>query len=133
LNGLLASALKSTAVHVAFAFVAMGGWAVYANAAHPMPKPLLAGLVQGSMSAVLTLLLKRSVDWMRPRFPQIAGYAAPALIASLASAALLICAHMLAGTPEIAKTIAVPLTVSATYIFTYNILRQHGTRHIGHD
>lgn len=130
---MLSSLLKNTAVHVAFAFVAMGGWAVYANTAHPMPKAILAGLVQGSISAALTLFLKRSVDWMRPKFSTNAGYLMPALIASLASAGLLVAVHYLAKTPEIVKTIAVPLTVSALYIFTYNFMRQHGARHKAHD
>jgi hypothetical protein len=29
----------------------MGGWAVFANLGHPMPKPLIAGAVQGVLSA----------------------------------------------------------------------------------
>ncbi len=129
----LSAALKSTSLHVAFAFVAMGGWAIFANSTHPMPKPLLAGLVQGSISAALTLFLKRTVDWMRPRFSHGAGHVAPALIASLASAMLLVTAHLLAGTPEVARTIAVPLLVSASYIFTYNFLSQHRSKDTPHD
>ena len=133
MKNVLGTLLKSTPVHVAFAFAAMGSWAIYANAGHPMPKPVVAGLVQGTISAGLTLFLKRSVDWMRPKFPRMAGYVAPAMIASLASAVLLVTAHQLAGTPEIAKTIAVPLTVSALYIITYNITRQHGARPTAYD
>lgn len=129
----LSAALKSTSLHVAFAFVAMGGWAIFANSTHPMPKALLAGLVQGSISAALTLFLKRTVDWMRPRFSHGAGHVAPALIASLASAMLLVTAHLLAGTPEVARTIAVPLLVSASYIFTYNFLSQHRSKDTPHD
>ena len=124
----LSIVLKSTWLHVAFAFIAMGGWAIFANADHDMPKPLVAGLVQGSISAGLTLFLKRTVDWMRPKFPYVVGHAAPALIASLASATLLVVAHRLAGTPEIIRTIAVPLLVSASYIFTYNFLTQRKAR-----
>ncbi|MGJ8616413.1 MAG: hypothetical protein ACSHWS_06195 [Sulfitobacter sp.] len=128
MNRLAGILLKSTYVHVAFAFAAMGGWAIFANSEHPMPKPIVAGLVQGSISAVLTLFLKRSVDWMRPKFRRLAGYVLPALIASLASTVLLIMAHTLAATPEITTTIVVPLTVSALYIFSYNFMRQLGTR-----
>ncbi|WP_274574242.1 hypothetical protein [Sulfitobacter sp. PR48] len=129
----LSAALKSTPLHVAFAFVAMGGWAIFANSTHAMPKPLLAGLVQGSISAALTLFLKRTVDWMRPRFSYGTGHVAPALIASMASAMLLVTAHLLAGTPEVARTIAVPLLVSASYIFTYNFLSQHRSEDRTHD
>ncbi|MDU9004444.1 hypothetical protein [Sedimentitalea todarodis] len=133
MNNALSAALKSTPLHVAFAFLAMGGWAIYANAAHPMPGPLPAGLVQGSISAGLTLFLKRTVDWLRPTFSQGIGHVAPALIASSASAILLIIAHMLAGTPEIAKTIAVPLLVSASYILTYNFMSQRRAREEQHE
>jgi hypothetical protein len=56
-------AARSTLAHVAFAFFAMGGWAVFA---------------------------------------------------------ILVTAHALAGTPEIAATIAVPFTVSTSYAIIYN-------------
>jgi len=46
--------LQSSITHISFAFVAMGSWAVFANWAHPMPKPLFAGLLQGLMSATIT-------------------------------------------------------------------------------
>jgi len=102
----------------------MGGWAIYVNGSYPAPKPLVAGFVQGSISAGLTLFLKRTVDGMRPKFPYGIGHVAPALIASLTSACLLVALHYLASTPEIIRTIAVPLLVSASYIFTYNFMRQ---------
>ncbi len=102
----------------------MGGWAVWANAGHGMRAALLAGLVQGMLSGALTLGLKRSVDWMRPRFAGLLAYTLPPIIAGGCSAVLLITSHLLAGTPEVLATIAVPLIVSLTYIFAYNILRQ---------
>lgn len=46
------SAAGGSARHMALAFVAMGGWAALANRAHPMPDPLIAGLVQGALSAM---------------------------------------------------------------------------------
>lgn len=102
----------------------MGGWAVFANAGHGLRAMLLAGLVQGLISGALTLGLKRSVDWMRPRMARGPGYGVPPLIAVCGSALLLVTVHWLSGTPEIAATMAVPLSVSLSYIFTYNILRQ---------
>lgn len=103
----------------------MGGWAVFANAGHDIRAMLLAGFVQGLISGALTFGLKYSVDRMRPRFSRGLGYWAPPLVAICGSALLLVAAHWLSGTPEIAMTIAVPLGVSLSYIFTYNILRQH--------
>jgi len=42
------------------------------------------------------------------------------VIALLGSATLLVTFHMLSGTPEILKTIAVPLLVSTSYAALYN-------------
>lgn len=120
--------LKSTLVHVVFAFLAMGGWGFYANSAYPMPEPIIAGFVQGIMSAFLTLFLKKSVDFMRPRFSGNRRVWLPPMISSVASATFLLCGHWVSGTPAILATIAVPLTVSVTYIFTYNVMRQRKDR-----
>lgn len=116
--------LQSTAFHVLLGFLAMGCWAVFANRGHPWPAPLIAGLAQGAMSGLLTLFLKRTVDWLRPKFRRGPGFWAPPALALLGSGTFLVSGHLLAGTPELFATIAVPLSVSALYIFTYNILRQ---------
>lgn len=117
--------ISSTPLHVAVGFLAMGGWAVFANVEHGIRAMLVAGLVQGLISGALTFGLKYSVDWMRPRLSRGLGYWVPPLGAICGSALLLVVTHWLSGTPEIAMTIAVPLGVSLSYIFTYNILRQH--------
>ena len=64
----------------AFAFLAMGSWAVFANHAHLMPAPLYAGLVQGTISACLTLFLKSVIDWLSKRFNNSTRFWAPPLI-----------------------------------------------------
>jgi len=116
----LARVAQSSGVHVAFAFIAMGGWAVFANRAHAMPAPLLAGLVQGGLSAAITLFLKRLIEALAARFSGIAALLAPPAIACAVSASLLTLIHMLAGTPEILATILVPLTVATSYAALYN-------------
>ena len=83
----------SGVVHVAFAFVAMGGWAVFANFSHPMPKPLLAGLVQGTISAILTLCLKSIIDTLSRMFKGTFRLWAPPLVACLATSAILVALH----------------------------------------
>lgn len=116
----VARLMRSSVVHVAFAFVAMGSWAAFANRAHPMPAPLQAGLIQGALSAVITLFLKRGIEALSKRLSGIAALLAPPLIAGLASACLLTAIHTVGGTPEIARTIAVPLTVATSYAALYN-------------
>jgi hypothetical protein len=116
----LARLMRSSVVHVGFAFLAMGSWAVFANRAHPMPAPLLAGLIQGMLSAGITLILKRGIEGLARRFSGLAALLAPPAIAGLVSASLLTAIHTLGGTPEIARTIAVPLTVATSYAALYN-------------
>lgn len=110
----------SGAVHVLFAFVVMGGWAVFANSNHAMPQPVYSGLLQGAVSACLTLFLKSVIDALSRRFSGVTRFWAPPLIACLGSASLLTALHALIGTPEIASTIAVPLMVSTSYAAIYN-------------
>lgn len=130
--GFVISRLRALAgsgvVHVAFAFVAMGGWAVFANFSHPMPKPLLAGLVQGTISAVLTLCLKSIVDMLSNVFTGSLRLWAPPLVACLVTSGILVVLHAVSGTPEILRTIAVPVAVSTTYAASYNYARLRGGR-----
>ncbi|MBK5566496.1 hypothetical protein [Ensifer sp. SSB1] len=111
---------SSGVVHVAFAFFAMGGWALFANRHHPMPKPVVASVVQGTLSALLTLYLKTAIDVLYSRFSGATRLVLPPLLACLGSSAVLIAIHAASGTPEILKTIALPLTVSTTYAAIYN-------------
>lgn len=116
-----ASAAANSALHMGVAFVAMGSWAAYANSAHPMPWPLVAGLVQGTLSALITLFLKRMIEALSARLSGSSGYWVPPVVALAASLSLLSSIHWLAGTPEILRTIAVPLSVTAIYASTYNL------------
>ncbi|WID96143.1 hypothetical protein QO058_25970 [Bosea vestrisii] len=116
----LARLMRSSIVHVAFAFIAMGSWAIFANRAHPMPAPLIAGLIQGTLSAGITLVLKRGIEELARRFSGLTALLAPPAIAGLVSASVLTIIHTLGGTPEIGRTIAVPLTVATSYAALYN-------------
>ncbi|MGY5808306.1 hypothetical protein ACXHXG_11360 [Rhizobium sp. LEGMi198b] len=118
----------SSIVHVLFAFLAMGGWAVFANRLHPMPQPVISGLVQGILSGCLTLFLKSVVEALSKRFRGFTVLWAPPLIACLGSTAILVTIHALSGTPEILKTIAVPLLVSTSYAAIYNYSISGGRR-----
>ncbi|MEI3853786.1 MULTISPECIES: hypothetical protein [Ensifer] len=121
----------SGVVHVAFAFFAMGGWALFANRHHPMPKPLLAAVVQGTLSGLLTLYLKTAVDALSGRFRGTRRLFLPPLLACLGSSAVLVAIHTMSGTPEILRTIALPLAVSTTYAAIYNYSISRGEP--GHD
>jgi fructose-specific phosphotransferase system IIC component len=111
---------RSSAVHLAGAFLLMGGWALFANRMHPMPAPLLAGLVQGTLSAAITFGLKRAIEALSDRLPGIVGLLLPPVIAFAISATLLVALHTVSGTPELVATVAVPLTVSTSYAALYS-------------
>ncbi|MFS8044445.1 hypothetical protein [Rhizobium sp. BR 314] len=128
MSGRLKALAGSSIVHVLFAFLAMGGWAFFANHMHPMPRPLISGFVQGVLSGCLTLFLKSVVEALARWFSGLTRLWAPPLIACLGSATILIVIHVLSGTPEILKTIAVPLLVSSSYAAIYNYSISGGRR-----
>lgn len=122
-SGTLKQAARSTAAHMAFAFLAMGGWAVVANRDHGALAMAFAFVVQGLMSALLTLALKR---WLEQAYGSFFAQQVPPLrrllpplISCLIIGLALWLAHRLAGTPEILATIAVPWSVSTLYAFAY--------------
>ena len=112
--------VRSGFLHVLAAFVLMGGWAVFANRAHPMPVTLLAGFVQGAMSGLITFGLKRLIERISRQFNGLGGLVVPPLAAFALSTTLLILLHRASGTPEIARTIVVPLAVSTSYAALYS-------------
>ena len=119
--------LKSSPVHVAFGFLLMGGWALFANRAHGWQGAWLPALVQGTISGGLTGALKETLETYdrraAKRDPVLAGplaYVFPPLITASSILALLIIAHSTIGTPELAATIAFPWSVSTLYAIVYN-------------
>jgi hypothetical protein len=115
----LARLVRATWTHVAFAFVAMGAWTLYANRAHGAAA-LRPALVQGAISGAITLALKRALEAMSARLSPPLAYVLPPLITASTILALLLAVHLAIGTPEIAATIAVPWTVSSLYAVIYS-------------
>jgi len=109
--------LRSASLHVAFAFTVMGAWAAYANHAHGMSAALRAGLLQGAVSAAMTLLIKRAVDVLHRRTH--GRWALAPIGVCLGTATLLVALHLLAGTPNVAGTVALPWSLSTLYAFGY--------------
>ena len=109
----------TTFAHVGFAFLAMGGWALFANAGHGLAAAALPAVSQGVLSGLITLVLKRALEAMSPRFPGALAYIVPPAITAGAVLALLLTVHKLIGTPEVIRTIAVPWSVSTFYAVVY--------------
>ena len=112
----LVALARSSAVHVLFAFVAMGSWTVFANRAHPTPAPRLAGMNRGGLSACITLFL---IGLLSLRLDGI--IAVPAIATYLVSASLLTLIHALSGTQEVLATIVLLQLVATSYAALYNL------------
>jgi hypothetical protein len=112
---------RSTLTHVAFAFLAMGAWAVFANRMHGPAHALTAGLVQGTLSGLLTLGLKRFLEAAARRLPDLGAAILPPAASCAGVLAILLGAHRLAGTPNVWATISVPYAVSSCYAWIYSL------------
>jgi hypothetical protein len=114
----LATLARASWVHVGFAFVAMGGWTLFANRAHGATA-ITPALAQGTISALITLVLKRTLERLASRLTGWRAYVLPPLLTASVILVVLITVHRLIGTPEIAATIAVPWSVSTLYAIVY--------------
>ena len=112
---------------MAVAFVAMGGWTLFANRAHGAAA-FVPALVQGTISGLITLLLKRVLEAFSARLSGLLAYVLPPLITASVILALLIGVHRLIGTPEILATIAVPWSVSTGYAILYTAALRRDAR-----
>ena len=113
---------------MAFAFLAMGGWAVFANHTYGLQRAAIAGLAQGTVSGLLTLGLKRFLEVAAARLPDLAAAILPPAITCAAVLAILLLVHHLAGTPNVWATISVPYAVSSTYAWIYSAMLVLGRR-----
>ncbi len=117
---------------MAFAFLCMGGWALFANRTHGLGA-ILPAVAQGVMSAIITLVLKHSLEAISRRMRGAAAFVLPPVISATTILAVLIMVHGLLGTPEIAATIAVPWSVSTLYAIVYAAALARGRRMRGAD
>lgn len=118
--------LHSNAAHVLAGIMLMGGWAFFANTGYPWPAAVIAGLVQAIITGTITLVMKKSIEWVASR---TRGIVLPTLAASAISASLLTIVHTIAGTPAFWLTVAAPFSVATIYGATYTFtLRRMAAR-----
>lgn len=109
-----------------FAFIAMGGWALYANSGHGLAAAWLPALLQGVLSGLITLVLKRVLERLSGLFAGVMAYVLPPAMTASAVLVVLVVVHKLIGTPEIVRTIAVPWSVSTLYAILYSATLARG-------
>jgi hypothetical protein len=114
------SFFRSSAVHIAFGFLLMGGWALFANRAHGLDEAWLPALAQGTVSGALTGVIKKVLEWMDGRLGGPPAWVVPPLVTASSILATLFAIHTLIGTPELVATIAFPWSVSTLYAIIYN-------------
>jgi len=108
-------------------FLLMGGWAAFANSGHPMPAPVWAGIVQGCLTAGITLIMKRVIEAVVGATSMPWQVSLPPLAAAAISFVALVAVHTVAGTPALWLTVVVPFSVATGYAVLYTItLRSHG-------
>jgi hypothetical protein len=115
--------LRSSLVHVAFGFLLMGGWALFANRAHGLGAAWLPALAQGTLSGALTGALKKTLEALEALDGRLGGlfaYMIPPAVTAGSILVLLVLVHTLIGTPELLATIAFPWSVSTLYAIVYN-------------
>ena len=112
--------MKSSLVHVAFGFLLMGGWALFANRSHGLDKAWAPALAQGLLSGFLTGALKKTLEALDGRISGWLAWVLPPLLTAVSILVLLVVVHSLIGTPEIVATIAFPWSVSTLYAIVYN-------------
>jgi hypothetical protein len=120
------SLAKSTALHVALAALAMGGWALFANSGHGLAAAMAPAAAQGLLSGGITFFLKRALEAMSARLAGPLAYLLPPAATAGTILAVLTGVHALIGTPEIARTIAVPWSVSTLYAIVYSAALTRG-------
>ncbi|MDA1050548.1 MAG: hypothetical protein O3C40_08705 [Planctomycetota bacterium] len=102
------------------AFLIFGGWGVFANWHHDMHKRLSAGLTQGLLSLVSTVILTSAMETVFRRLsPGVARFMATGLGPITATLFLMAFAHFVTGTPEIVATMLPSLVVGYAYSLIY--------------
>jgi hypothetical protein len=109
-------------ISAVLAFVLWGGWAFHVNRGAVTgslgAEPWVSGLIQGSGSFLITLLMVRAIAWLYARMSHLPfGLVLPAVIVVLVTGSCLAAAHVLAGTAHIVATIAPALGVA----FVFNV------------
>ena len=113
------------------AFVLWGGWALYANLTESTSQAIIAGVLQGTASAVITLCMTLAINRLFPLFrqPLLAVLLPPLLVVSITSS-LLFVLHSLGQTPRLWLTILPPSAVAFAFCLFLTVrlaLQNHPT------
>lgn len=119
----LPSAPRRLAKLMLLAFFVYGGWAGCANAGHGAVVAARSFVVQGLSSATTTLLMGAVIEALRARVGKGSiRELVPSVFATLAATCFHVSLHALAGTPEIARTVAPSVVAGLVFSLVYSRL-----------
>lgn len=102
------------------AFIAYGGWAVYANYRHGLATSLVSALTQGIISFLVTAFMTLILEAIFYRFAAGALRIVVTAVGAQAAVALVtFTIHYVVGTPEIIVTMTPSFIVSSIYCVVY--------------
>ncbi len=107
------------------AMLVQGSWAAYANWDFGVAAGVRAGIVQGTLSSVMTYVVTVTMEWVLGRMERAPRHVAVAAAAALAIATMIVLQagmHWLAGTPRILVSILPAVIVGAFYCAIYSIV-----------
>ena len=111
-----ANSWRGRLVAALLALLIWGAWALFANWHNDTSHALMAGLLQGTFSGILTLLMAMAVTTLFRRLPDNPlRVLLPALIIVSASFALLFLLHRWHQTPGLWQTIIPPSSMAFAY------------------
>lgn len=102
------------------AFCLWGGWALHVNYALDPIYGLRAGLVQGSMSFIFTILMIHLLAFIYRHSPKKIRSFLPPILTVCCTGTLLYIVHTLVHTPDVLKTIAPPIAVALNFCWFTN-------------
>lgn len=103
-----------------------GAWAAWMNSAAGAGAATRAALVQATSSAIMTMLVLIVLTALYNALPKgRAWFPVPALLTVGGAGTIVSGAHLLAGTPEVVRTVALPMSLGLIYcLVTTARLRQ---------
>lgn len=111
-----ANSWRGRLIAVLLAFIIWGGWALLANWHSDPAHAAMAGVLQGTFSGVLTLLMALAVTALFRRLPDnLLRVLLPALLIVSVSFTLLYLLHSWHQTPALWKTIIPPSSMAFAY------------------
>ena len=97
-------------------FLGYGGWAFFCNLMHGVKMGLQSGLVQGSLSFSITLMLSGVMEFF---YKRLRSKAWSVVIPIIGFVSVSYSVNTLAGTPEVLATIALGSIIDSFYVYTY--------------